>query len=160
MSAIQFSKELTSRLSSVRKELSMETAIVSFINNGTYKLVLVDSEMEGVFQTGMVFPLEDTYCNDVYKFNQAMRYRHVGSMDNMLQHPVYQSVKLESYLAAPINNQANKVIGTVNFTSLFAQENNFTDHQIKLVTDLASYIEENIELYISLTEKVTSTSHT
>jgi hypothetical protein len=159
MSAVHFSNELTTRLNSVRKELNMETAIVSYINNDTYTLVLVDSDMDGVFETGMVFPLEDTYCRDVYKFNQVMRYNHVGSMDNMLQHPVYQSVKLESYLAAPINDKTNNVLGTVNFTSLFTKEANFTDQEVKLVKNLAAYIQDNIELYISLTDEVAVTTN-
>jgi len=152
MQTLDFLDELTTKLRFTRRELNMETAIVSYISKGSYTLVLVDSEMNDVFKVGMVFPLEDTYCRDVYQFNQVMRYRHVGSMDNMLQHPVYQSVKLESYLAAPINDHNNNVLGTVNFTSLFAKETPFTEQQINLVTDLATYIEHNIEQYKSLVD--------
>lgn len=152
MQALDILDELTTKLRLIRKELDMETAIVSYINKDSYTLVLVDSEMQDVFKAGMAFPLEDTYCNDVYKFNQVMSYRHVGSMDNMLQHPVYQSVKLESYLAAPINDHKGNVLGTVNFTSLFVKETPFTQHQINLVTDLATYIEQNFKPYTSLVD--------
>ena len=152
MQTLHFRDVLTEKLIFIRKELNMETAIVSYISKGSYTLILVDSEMDGVFKAGMVFPLEDTYCKDVYKFNQVMRYRHVGSMNNMLQHPVYQSVKLESYLAAPINDHSHKVLGTVNFTSLFAKETPFTEQQINLVTNLTTYIEHNIEQYKSLVD--------
>lgn len=150
MQALEFLDELTTKLRFIREELNMETAIVSYINEGSYTLIVVDTEMQDVFKAGMIFPLEDTYCHDVYKFNRVMRYRHVGSMDNMLQHPVYQSVKLECYIAAPINDHKNNVFGTVNFTSLFTKTTPFTEYQIDLVTELGNYIEHNIEQYKSL----------
>lgn len=149
----RFLVQLSTLLHSVRKELNMETAIVSYINGESYTLVMVDSEMKGVFEAGMVFPLDDTYCRDVYKLNQVMRYNHVGTMDNMSQHPVYLSVKLESYIAAPIHDTNGDVIGTVNFTSLFAQVDSFNEDKVTLVTNLADYIEQNINQYKSLVMK-------
>lgn len=147
MAEVNFHDVLIKQLKVVRKKLNMETAIASYIKDNTYTLIAVDSNLEGVFKAGMSFPLEDTYCRDVYQFNQVMRYYNVGSMDSMLQHPAYLSVQLESYLAAPISDHKGRVIGTVNFTSLMAKRQQFEDQEVKLATDLATFIDENIEQY-------------
>ncbi|GHB69478.1 hypothetical protein GCM10008107_18490 [Psychrosphaera saromensis] len=147
MAEVNFHDVLSKQLNVVRKKLNMETAIVSYINDNTYTLIAVDSHLEGVFKAGMAFPLEDTYCRDVYQFNQVMRYYNVGSMDSMLQHPAYLSVQLESYLAAPINDDKGQVVGTVNFTSLMAKRQQFEDKEVELATDLAAFIGKNIEQY-------------
>lgn len=155
MVEVDFHNALNKQLTLVRKKLSMETAIVSYIKDNTYTIIAVDSNLEGVFKTGMTFPLEDTYCRDVYQFNQVMRYYNVGSMDSMLQHPAYLSVQLECYLGAPISAKKGRVVGTVNFTSLIAKRQQFEDEEVRLVTDLATFINENIEQYKQLivTEK-------
>ena len=147
MVEVNFHEVLSKQLNVVREKLHMETAIVSYINDNTYTLIVVDSNLEGVFKPGMTFPLEDTYCRDVYQFNQVMRYYNIGSVDSMLQHPAYLSVQLESYLAAPINDNEGKVIGTVNFTSLMAKRQQFEDEEVELATGLAAFIGENIEQY-------------
>lgn len=146
---------LNQKIQAARIELNMETAIVSFIDNSTYTVAAVDSEMTGVFKAGMVFPLENTYCRDVYDSNQEVHYHHVGAIESMLQHPVYLSVKLESYIAAPINDEQGKVIGTVNFTSLMVQNSQFNQQQIGLVTSLAHYVSEHISEFKHLVGELT-----
>lgn len=127
-------------LCETRKELHMETAIVSYIEDDTYTILAVDSEMEGVFATKQVFPLQDTYCRAVVESKKSVRYDHVATIDGMLQHPVYQAVKLESYIAAPIKDKANQVVGTLNFTSLIPHKPKFTDSEQVMVDNLAAEI--------------------
>lgn len=146
---------LNQKLHAARIQLGMETAIVSFIDNSTYTVATVDSEMTGVFKAGMVFPLENTYCRDVYDSNREVHYHHVGAIESMLQHPVYLSVKLESYIAAPINDEQGKVIGTVNFTSLMVQTNQFNQQQVNLVTNLAHFVSEHIKAFRHLVGELT-----
>jgi hypothetical protein len=130
------------------EELKMETAIASFIDQDSYYIVEVHSEMEGVFHSGMHFPLQDTYCRAVYETESALSYLHVGSIETMLQHPVYQAVKLESYLGLPIKNKVGSVIGTVNLTSLSKRDNPFSETETQKVKDIVNFIESNIDDYI------------
>lgn len=141
----QFSLWLQQVLIETRKELHMETAIVSYIENDEYNIVAVDSEMEGVFAPKQVFPLQDTYCRAVYESKQSVRYEHVATVDGMLQHPVYQAVKLESYIAAPITNSNDEVVGTLNFTSLIPHKPEFTDTQQMMVDNLAAELSSQID---------------
>lgn len=141
----QFSLWLQQVLIETRKELHMETAIVSYIENNEYTIVAVDSEMEGVFAPKQVFPLQDTYCRAVFESKQSVRYDHVATVDGMLQHPVYQAVKLESYIAAPIIDTKGEVVGTLNFTSLIPHKPEFTGTQQAMVDNLAAELSTNID---------------
>lgn len=141
----QFSLWLQQVLIETRKELHMETAIVSYIENNDYTIVAVDSEIEGVFAPKQVFPLQDTYCRAVYESKQSVRYDHVATVDGMLQHPVYQAVKLESYIAAPITNESGDVVGTLNFTSLIPHKPEFTYAQQIMVEHLAAELSSEVD---------------
>lgn len=141
----QFETWIEEVLLETRKELHMETAIVSYIQDNDYTIVAVNSEMEGVFVVNQVFPLQDTYCRAVFESQQSVRYDHVATIDGMLQHPVYQAVKLESYIAAPIKNSEGKVVGTLNFTSLLPHKPKFTDAQQVMVDNLATELALHID---------------
>lgn len=146
----QFKLWLQQVLCETRKELHMETAIVSYIEQDTYTIVAVDSEMEGVFAAKQVFPLQDTYCRAVYESKSSVRYDHVATIDGMLQHPVYQAVKLESYIAAPITDKDGAVVGTLNFTSLIPHKPEFTDLQQAMVDNLAAEMSANVNQLVAL----------
>lgn len=150
----EFQSWLTGELKKLRVAINMETGIASFIENETYTIVAVDSAMADVFHAGMKFPLEDTYCNAVYKENKMVIYPHVGMIDAMLQHPVYQAVKLESYIAAPLKSADDKVIGTINFTSLSPNKEGFPESEQKLVQELADIVQQKIDLYLQALELV------
>lgn len=146
----QFLSWLQHVLSVTRKELHMETAIVSYIEENFYTIVAVDSEMEGVFAPKQVFPLQDTYCRAVYESKKFVSYDHVATIDGMLQHPVYQAIKLESYIAAPIKDPSGEVVGTLNFTSFIPHKPKFTTSDQAIVENLAIELSENLELLMEL----------
>jgi len=149
-SAVDFSHWLRQEISQLRAQLAMETVIVSHIENGQYTIVAVDSDMEGVFEVGQEFPLEDTYCRAVYENQESVQYNHVATIKSMLQHPVYQAVKLESYIASPIKNPIGEVVGTLNFTSLIPRSPEFSDSQQSSVDTLAAAISEHYQFYSEL----------
>ena len=137
-------------LNVTRQELHMETAIVSHIKDDSYTIVAVDSEMEGVFAPKQVFPLQDTYCRAVYESKQSISYDHVAKIEVMLQHPVYQAVKLESYIAAPIKDSNGDVVGTLNFTSLIPHKPKFTSTEQVIVDNLAAELSAEISHLFNL----------
>ncbi|NVK25836.1 MAG: GAF domain-containing protein [Gammaproteobacteria bacterium] len=148
--AVDFKQWLKQELNTVRQELGMETGIASFIAENDYTIVEVDSDMEGIFEAGQVFPLQDTYCRAVVESEQAVKYNHVATIKTMLQHPVYQAVKLESYIASPIFDAQQKVIGTINFTSLQPHKPKFNVDEQQLVDEFTARVSENAELYKAL----------
>ena len=143
----EFSEWLRAELSRIRQSLGMETAIASCIDNDQYTIVEVDSEMEGIFEVGQMFPLQDTYCRAVVGQNNLVNYDHVATIENMLQHPVYQAIKLESYIASPIKNRDGQVVGTLNFTSLYPHAPKFELIEKELVEQFSRQVSENIDFY-------------
>lgn len=78
---------LHQELEQLRKELQLETAIVSKIEGDQYTIQDVDSELP-VFNIGDVFELQNTYCSAVHASSQTIVYNNVGEMEEMLLHPV------------------------------------------------------------------------
>ena len=120
--------------------LDMETGIVSKTTTDSYAIQAVYSRMGDIFSPGMKFELQNTYCEAVVKNKKVVTYKQVGSIPEMILHPVYIAVQLESYIGIPLYNKQNQVIGTLNFSS----------HKIKH----DDFKQENIELLIKMSEKI------
>lgn len=123
----------------------LETGIVSEVSNeGNYIVRDVLSPLD-VLEKGQQFPLEDTYCREVVKSQCVLGFPEVGKLDYMNCHPVYQNLKLEAYLSAPIFVE-NKVYGTLNFTSTTPRPHGFSQHERELITLMANAIGNYIML--------------
>ena len=118
--------------------LELETGIISQIINQAYTIRSVRSDLESL-AAGQEFPLQDTYCAAVVRNKQTITYRHVGGIAAMQSHPVYQNLKLESYIGAPIfvNGQ---VYGTLNFSSSQIRRVDFQPHEREIVELMAKSI--------------------
>lgn len=126
----------------------LETGIVSEVTpDGKYIVRDVVSPLE-VLEIGQVFPLEDTYCREVIKSQAVLGFPEVGTLDYMNCHPVYQNLKLEAYLSAPIF-VGGDLFGTLNFTSTHARTNGFSRHERDLITLMAN----SIGNYVMLRQK-------
>lgn len=97
------------------KQLDMPVGIVSHIYNDLYEIVAINSEMDGFIQ-GAVFPLNNTYCRDVYRTDKTIAITEIDHVLGMQLHPLYVSLPIEAYISAPIHHNRS-VWGTVNFTS-------------------------------------------
>jgi len=84
--------------------LNIETGIISKIDGAKYIIRQVDSTMGDIFSPGDSFELCDTYCAAVAKHDKTVTYIQVGSIPEMLLHPVYRAVQLESYIGSPIHD--------------------------------------------------------
>lgn len=119
---------------------SMETGIVSHINSSacTYRVEAVVSPLD-VLSVGDIFELKDTYCHEVVQTKQVIGFPQVGKHPDMCLHPVYQNLKLEAYLSAPIWLE-KELFGTLNFTSRVPRQHGFSEHEQDLIALLASSI--------------------
>ena len=118
--------------------LGLETGIISQIFNQTYLIRSVRSDLD-VLAAGQKFPLQDTYCAAVARDKQTITYNHVGGIAAMQSHPVYQSLKLESYIGTAIfvNGQ---VYGTLNFSSTQIRRTEFQAHEREIIELMAKSI--------------------
>ena len=124
------------------KELDMPIGIVSHIYNGLYEIIAINSEM-GAFIHGAVFPLEQTYCRDVFHTDKTIAITEIGNVAGLQLHPLYVSIPLEAYISAPIHHD-DEVCGTINFTSTTLHQP-FAKADIQRVEQYAKQISEFVE---------------
>ena len=123
----------------------METGIVSHITDDKVYIVKdVVTPLE-VIHSGDEYALEDTYCREVYKSQCTIGLPCVGSITEMRGHPVYQNLKLEAYISAPIFVR-DTLYGTFNFTSITPREHGFSEHEMDLIAMMANSIGNFIHL--------------
>ncbi|MFL0809365.1 MAG: GAF domain-containing sensor histidine kinase [Agarilytica sp.] len=115
-----------------------ETGIVSRIESDTYTVVDVVSNQD-VINKGDQYPLEGTYCSEVFQCGKVLGFPHVGELSYMKEHPVYVNLHLESYLSAPIKVDG-EIYGTLNFTSTQKRESGFSEHERDLIVLMANAI--------------------
>ena len=122
----------------------MEIGIVSRIEGDAYHIC--DAISPGnTLSAGDIFPLKDTYCHEVCKSDEVIGFPHVGALEKMKSHPVYQNMRLESYISAPIYKE-NRLFGTLNFTSTQIRKNGFSEHERDLISLMANAIGSFLEL--------------
>jgi len=117
--------------------LDLETGIISQIDGSNYTIRQVTSKMGDIFSPGDSFELCDTYCAAVAKEDKTITYIQVGAIPEMILHPVYKAVQLESYIGAPIHDNNGHVAGTVNFSSHKIRDKDFDNTEMSLVTQMA-----------------------
>lgn len=104
----------------------------------SYIIRSVQSELE-FLAPGLEFDLKDTYCAAVVQTKKTITYPHVGKIAAMATHPVYQNLKLESYISTPIFVHG-KVYGTLNFSSTQVKTSNFEPHEQEIIELMAQSI--------------------
>jgi len=117
--------------------LKLETGIISEINGSDYTIRQVTSKMGDIFSVGDNFDLCDTYCATVVKEDKTITYIQVGIIPEMIIHPVYKAIQLESYIGAPIRDHNGRVTGTVNFSSHAIRNEDFDNSEIQLIEQMA-----------------------
>jgi len=122
--------------------LDLETGIISDINGSDYTIKQVTSYLGDIFAAGDRFDLSDTYCAVVAKEDKTVTYIQVGLIPEMIIHPVYKAVQLESYIGSPIHDNNGKVTGTVNFSSHKIRQKDFDTAEMDLVKQIATKLGE------------------
>ena len=117
----------------------MQTGIVSHITDDKdYIIKDVISPLD-VIHPDDVYPLEGTYCREVYKSHKTLGFPHVGEMHELKEHPVYVNLRLEAYISAPIYVH-DTIYGTLNFTSTEPRTYGFSEHEHDLISMMAQSI--------------------
>jgi PAS domain S-box-containing protein len=121
----------------------METGIASRIVGDEYAIEAVKTPLEGVVVDAR-FPLGDTYCAAVVRSQRTVAWPHVGAMPDMVAHPVYVGLRLESYISTPIRVDG-VLYGTLNFSSQQRREEAFEPWELELIEMMAGALGRFIE---------------
>nr|MDJ0637057.1 PAS domain S-box protein [Xenococcaceae cyanobacterium MO_188.B29] len=117
--------------------LALPTGIVSQIQDCTYTIRAVKTNL--ALEAGAEFNLKDTYCTAVVKEKRTIAYAQVGKMETMQTHPVYQNLKLESYIGTPIWVKG-KIYGTLNFSGTEVRKEDFQPQEREIIELMAQSI--------------------
>ena len=135
--------QCTKMLAAARATLELEMGIVSHIHQDQYHVMAISAD-HNMIVPGEIFALKDTVCNAVFTSQQFVALTSYSSQDKLRLHPVYEQMKLEAYIAAPIWLN-NEIWGTVNFTSTQIRTHAFTADEEALVTDCAAKVSALLE---------------
>ncbi len=128
------------------KILDFAAGAVGQIHKQTYTFLAVQSDLEPLVP-GLTADLNDTFCGKVAESGETVAFHHVGQIDEMRCHPLYQTFKLESYLGTPIWVDG-MLFGTLCFFSTQPRPHGFESHEKEIIELMA----ESIGKFISLQE--------
>ena len=145
---ISWKKQLKEALHVVGTYLNLPLGIISKISDNTYTIEHIHSVYKSYLQAeGHVFDLSNTYCSLIYQNNTAIAIPNI-QVSKYKNHPFYHSMGLEAYIGAPIWVNGEKY-GTVNFTSPYPKEEDFTQNDLNFIQLLANWIGSVLERSIN-----------
>ena len=113
---------------------NLSTGIVSQVSDNTYTILAVRSPLN--LSVGFEANCKDTYCAEVIKTQTTLSFHHVGAMENMKEHPVYQNLCLKSYISTPIFVNGT-IFGTLNFSDTTPREQPFQSDEREIIELMA-----------------------
>lgn len=120
-----------------------ESGIINRVDDGICTVQQAFDQLNR-FATGDTHPVTSTYCAAVMDTRQTVTYLHVGTIPEMHQHPMYEKMHYESYIATPIYiNDA--IYGTINFVSTQPRDIPFSLLQCEIIETMADYIGQSLE---------------
>lgn len=125
-----------------RALLKLETGIVSHIKDNEYHVVAISSNTDA-FQVGEVFPLESTYCRDVYAKAVTLALTEIDGVPGLQLHPLYDVLPLETYISTPILVEG-EIWGTLNFSGMRRREAPFNDQDVEWIIASARRISRHL----------------
>jgi PAS domain S-box-containing protein len=121
-----------------RDILALKTGMIGQISDRSYIICSVLSDLT-CFKPGLAFSLEEAYCKAVVESQKTITYDRVGAIASMQNHPLYQQLKIESYISSPIFVNG-KVYGTLCFCSTQVRNSKFDEHEREMVELMAKTI--------------------
>ncbi|MGQ4649625.1 PAS domain S-box protein [Lyngbya aestuarii] len=118
--------------------LGMQTGIINQVNDQSCTIIAVRSNFDKL-SPGLELPVGNTYCAQVFQEKRTITYVHVGSITAMQAHPIYQELRLESYIGTPIWVNS-EVYGTLNFSSTQIRNSDFPPQEQEIVELMAQSI--------------------
>ncbi|OKH46587.1 hypothetical protein NIES30_15935 [Phormidium tenue NIES-30] len=84
-------------------------------------------------------PLDDTFCSLAIHQQRTVGFTHIGAQPELRQHPLYQALRLESYLGTPIWVEG-EVYGNLCFFDTTPRPHGFNQHETEIIELMAQSI--------------------
>ncbi len=152
--------------------LGFSAGAIGRIQGQSYTFLAVQSEFEHLVPN-LTTDLQDVFCSKVSDCQATVAFHHIEQVEAMRCHPLYQKLKLESYLGTPIFVDG-ALFGTLCFFSTQARPQGFEQHEREIVELMAQSIgkfmrvqqveakqrqaEEEVRLLLLLTQAITAAS--
>ena len=152
--------------------LGFTAGAIGRVQGQTYTFLAVQSEFESLVPN-LTIDLQEAYCGKVSACQATVSFDHVGQMEDMRCHPLYQALKLESYLGTPIFVD-EAMFGTLCFFSTHVRPQGFESHEQEIIELMAQSIgkfistqqieakqrqaEKEVRLLLALTQEIAAAS--
>ena len=124
-------------------DLSMTLGVLARIENNNYEIVAVQSN-SGAYVPGEKYELGQSFSREVFENQRIIAETRIDNSPQILRHPLYHSLPLESYIGAPITLQGEPW-GCLDFSSMAQRDEAFSEQDLQLIQDLASEISELLD---------------
>ncbi|MFQ4138074.1 response regulator [Nodosilinea sp. PGN35] len=125
--------------------LGFTGGLVGQVEEGDYIAQAMLSALPGL-KPNLRCSLDDTFCGLAIRQQQTVCLAHVGADANLRQHPLYQALKLESYLGTPIVVDGT-VYGSLCFFDTVPRPQGFKQHEREIIELMAQSISKVISTY-------------
>ena len=115
-----------------------QTGIVGIVTEDVYTVYALESNLKSLFPK-MQLSLQDTYCAGVVEKQETISYNCVGEIARMSVHPLYKSLRFESYIGTPIFVNG-ALYGTLCFASQYCRAKDFSDRERETIEMMAQSI--------------------
>jgi len=136
----QYKDRIDSLLTRGLTDLSMTLAVLARIENNNYEIVAVQSN-SGAYVPGEKYELGNSYSRETFDRQQIVAETNIEDATQILRHPLYRSLPLESYLGAPITIEGEPW-GCLDFSSMAQRDEDFSEQDLKRIEALASEISQ------------------
>lgn len=141
---LSFDEQIDAALVVVSDYLQLPLGIVSHIQDETYEVVnVLVKDLPLAIEPGQVFSLKNTYCSITYTADRAVGMHQIGESEEAT-HPCYISMRLESYIGAPVRVRG-KAYGTVSFSDSTPRARAFSRYDLEFIEILANWVGYSIE---------------
>ena len=124
-------------------DLSMTLGVLARIENNNYEIVAVQSN-SGAYVPGEKYELGQSFSREVFDNQRIIASTRIDNSAQILRHPLYRSLPLESYIGAPITVHG-KPWGCLDFSSMAQRDEDFSEQDLRLIDDLASEISKLLD---------------
>jgi PAS domain S-box-containing protein len=129
---------LAEALGLARRHLGLATGIISRVEADRFTIEHHSTQAEADLSDGTVYDLANTYCALAMEQGDVVAIHHMAR-SAYVDHPCYQTHKLESYIGAPI--RVGKALhGTVNFNAVTPCQREFDEGDKEFMRLLARWI--------------------
>lgn len=135
---LSINEQIDAALVVVSGYLSLPIGILSKIEGKKYQITNLFKPADFALEAGQTVALGDTYCSFTYQTDQAVGIHHVSETE-WAMHPCYQTIGLQTYIAAPVKVHS-RPYGTVNFSSPMPRPHPFCAYDLEFIELLASWI--------------------